>query len=717
MNDCITPDRSSTPRAHNALALPWARTLFAFAAFVVIVVALECTAFNYLHWKTADLQPQTIIQNGAYVEDAPEWTIADAKTSEGTSPALILDHPLKISTFGVQADQPVSVTVTFSDEGSTRFTHVMRKNVYPSIPETQVFPLNAHGGVTLLKVEAEPLIVHADAGDETANDSVLSEVQVNVPIPFAFSWLRVAVLLCLGLLIWGFSPARAIFRMPAFAQDGGAARMRRRARAAVLTTSAVAAALLCLLMFVVPKTGMGLFQSGSELSAPLETPSNLPTVEDQYFLLAESLAQGRVDLTIDDPPPLRYLDNPYDFSERRAELGDETYRIWDIAYYQGHFYVYFGVLPALIFYLPCYLLTGQAFPSFLAVLICLVLIVFGCGSLLTQLARRRFPGISLGALMLCVGIVPFASLLSWCLGPSVYSLPMLCGLACLTWGAALYARTDQRPWLAVPGSCLLALTFACRPQMSVFCVLLIPFGVKALRRWKTRNERASYLAAALMPFVVVLVLLGLYNTARFGSPIDFGANYNLTINDMNLRPLSLEAAFAGLYYLLFQLPNVEPNFPFFCTVPTAFDYSGAMTIERSIGGLLWLAPSIWFMLALLPKGPDEPRKSAWLRRAAVGVTAGLALLLAVFDAEAAGVLPRYVLDFSLPLVVLGTLGFMRCAYSQRLRAAGLFPWTVRFMQACLIVSLTATVASGFYDPEALSSLTVGAIELVQSLLF
>ena len=46
--------------------------------------------------------------------------------------------------------------------------------------------------------------------------------------------------------------------------------------------------------------------------------------------------------------------------------------LWDTAYYEGHYYVYFGVVPVLLFYLPFYLVTGANFPTAIGVLIGMV---------------------------------------------------------------------------------------------------------------------------------------------------------------------------------------------------------------------------------------------------------------------------------------------------------------------------------------------------------
>ena len=53
----------------------------------------------------------------------------------------------------------------------------------------------------------------------------------------------------------------------------------------------------------------------------------------------------------------------------------------------------------------------------------------------------------------------------------------------------------------------------------------------------------------------------LYNNTRFNSPFDFGANYNLTTNDMTKRGFIFDRFAMGINTYLFQLPSFQPIFP------------------------------------------------------------------------------------------------------------------------------------------------------------
>lgn len=76
-----------------------------------------------------------------------------------------------------------------------------------------------------------------------------------------------------------------------------------------------------------------------------------------------------------------------------------------------------------------------------------------------------------------------------------------------------------------------------------------------------------------------------YNTLRFGSPVDFGANYNLTTNDMTRRGFVLDRIGLGIFSYLFQTPNMISQFPFFAGTAMETSYMGTTVSDTMYGGL------------------------------------------------------------------------------------------------------------------------------------
>ena len=72
----------------------------------------------------------------------------------------------------------------------------------------------------------------------------------------------------------------------------------------------------------------------------------------QYYRLAEAILDGHFYLNDTPPASLIMLDNPYDPDMRRTAVNNngESFK-WDTAYRNGRYYVYFGIVPCLMYYL------------------------------------------------------------------------------------------------------------------------------------------------------------------------------------------------------------------------------------------------------------------------------------------------------------------------------------------------------------------------------
>lgn len=118
---------------------------------------------------------------------------------------------------------------------------------------------------------------------------------------------------------------------------------------------------------------------------------------DQYDYVARALLDGHAWLDLDVPDALRDAADPYDVATRQRLLADGVSPVyWDYAFYQGHWYSYFGVVPALLLFLPYRAVTslfvdgGLMMPCGAAVpLLMLGFLVFGCLLVIRVISRIR----------------------------------------------------------------------------------------------------------------------------------------------------------------------------------------------------------------------------------------------------------------------------------------------------------------------------------------
>ncbi len=396
----------------------------------------------------------------------------------------------------------------------------------------------------------------------------------------------------------------------------------------------------------------------------------------QYQELARSLSSGDVVLTEIEPDPgLLQAENPYDTIALQVE--GIPYAM-DYAYYNGHYYAYFGIVPELLFYLPFHLLTGGNLPNYLAILGFFVVFVFGVFWFVEGMIRRfagRVPYYLY--LLISIGVVFCASFVYLLQRPDIYNVPIM-GAAAFSFagmGLWLEALNTKRQWVKRTclflGSLMMALIAGCRPQMILLFVaalILFVIGRKSAAGGSSTDaaggdssgaaggdsrgaaggdSRGKIAAADLVCFLLPILLAAIpvcwYNYSRFGSIFDFGATYSLTSNDMNHRGFNIERLIRSLYSYLFQPPAMTTDFPFMVPPRITGDYMGKFLCEFTFGGVLVANAFMFSLWIALLKGLKGQNRTVRLLVAAFVVTG---LVIAGFDANAAGVIYRYTCDYA-----------------------------------------------------------------------
>ena len=487
----------------------------------------------------------------------------------------------------------------------------------------------------------------------------LQTVYANVPRAFDFSLVRWVVLLALMTAAYALRPASAAWCEAYLSHH-------KKYRPAVLLLGVVLGALTFLAPFA-DRFSAGVSTSfyntadwdgGSRINFTLHIDDWASDTAAQYGALAHSLLNGRLDLEKDPPAAMQEMENPYDTAARQQQAPDA---LWDVAYYHGRYYVYFGVVPCLLFQLPFEALTGvrDLPPSLPMILLSwlYLLAAFGC---IKQTARRWFPNLSVAAYwLLCAGIGSGSQLFYLLKRPSTYEYAILSGaafvmLALWQWLLAANQPEEKHSRICLHltlGSLCMALVAGCRPQMVLFAVLCLPiFWQRYIRQKRLCTRQGAVEAVAfLLPVVLVAVGLMWYNAARFGSPFDFGANYNLTSNDMTRRGFSVGRIAPAVLTFLLGIPGVQAVFPYLTAIRMQTNYLGLTITELYYGGAFACLPLLWGLVCL----PMARRRLAQKRdlRAMLTLTLVCMLVLAVLDCQMAGMLYRYQSDW-LGLVLL-----------------------------------------------------------------
>ena len=412
----------------------------------------------------------------------------------------------------LHADSAVTFTIEGTDAANTQLTRFGSWQVGLQAPRTHTISLDLTGNVNMMTLTAAG---YSSTYAQFPVALTFSGITANAPRALDFSILRfIAVFLAL-LTLYGLRPASGLWHRRWLAGN-----VCDRAAAAVL--GLVLAAFVVVVPFWEPSnTGLA---TKDYNTAFWDGKSTVSFVYQQYGALAHSLLNGRLDLEADPPAELLALENPYDAGARDAARINDIH--WDHAFYNGRYYVYFGIVPCLLFQLPFEALTGIQNLAYAPCMVVLgLLLLAACFGLVGQAVRRWFPRTTSAAYLLAVAAVVLGSQLYYLLvRPYIYEYAILCGAALLMlglwlWLSAANTPVEKRGALLVRlafGSLFVALVAGCRPQMELFAFLAVPIfwqlyiGQKRLRSRAGVGEAAAF----ILPVVVVAAGLMWYNAAR-----------------------------------------------------------------------------------------------------------------------------------------------------------------------------------------------------------
>lgn len=558
--------------------------------------------------------------------------------------------------------------VEFYNRGGTR-------TVSSLVEQTKYISLRPMGNLKSLRINLYGL--------EYSDVISLDYIAVNCKRPLFFSIWRVMLFFLLFLLI---SHLRGGSKLYEISYDVHSVLQKRVSLVALLLTLMISCHL------------SGYLTQGASWS------------DNPYDLLAHSMANGHVDLDIDMPADesLLAVDDPY-VPDKRADV----IYTWDCAYYEGRYYVYYGVVPEILFYLPYYLMTGNDLGVLTVGRIELFFYITGIFFCFLELGKRfskRLPYVTW--LLLFVSSVTGLQviLLSRCV--LFYNIPVIMGCALIFWGIYFWITAKKEDdTYSIPkitaGSLCMALTAGCRPHMIFGSALAIPIFIRYfMNDMKEKREvkrTTAYLAAGALPYIVVLGLLFYYNAIRFGSPFEFGARYNLTAIDVMRVKADFGKVIPGVFLYLFMPPKLTAVFPFIDNDVLTTSYSGDFFSHYSNGGFMICNPLTFFVFyGMRKKGLFENVYQIgfyWSCLIVAAIILGINLMMG-------GFMPRYFCDFSpfIHLAFLPLLCLMIAGADDRSRRSLLPLVSVLCIITIVYHSLTYYVGDGgsyfnMYDRE------------------
>ncbi len=585
-------------------------------------------------------------------------------------------------------NEMVSVSVYITDESNELYLTLPSQDINGDVESSKYLYLLTNGETEKLKIAFS---------SEGANIT-LNEISINRPRDFSFNLFRFFLCAFVIFIAWLLRPSSPIYRK----------KMTFSARQTNFT--AIVIALEVALLIVI-----SLFNPVFE---------NIPSAHHaQYQQLADAFLDGRLYLEQEPPQYLADMDNPYDYYARaqQASINGESY-YWDAAYFDGHYYVYFGALPVLLFYLPFKAITGMDLTNRTVIQICLTLFVIGAFTLIEKIIKKyfdpkRIPYVSF--LALCLIFVNASGAVFIAKRPDFYSIPIISALTLTMFGLYFWLSSTDiegivKPIPAALGSLCMALVAGCRPQFLLVSLtaIVIFWGSVFKDRSLFSKKSIGTTISICLPYIIVAAILMWYNYARFGSPFDFGQNYNLTTNDMTGRGIRFERVGLAFFTYFLQLPNITATFPFVKAVTINTGYLGTTITEAMFGGIFATIPLLW-ILFLVPSISKELRKKRILPF--IVLFSALSVFIGLFDAQGAGILQRYMSDFAYLsclaaiFVILFLYERSRGARTRQLNAFTSFSLFANGIYCFLIIFAIYGTEIYYYNP----SLFANAASLIQ----
>ncbi len=652
-------------------------------AFVISIV-LELFVFNFRFFTTLTndeevFGPENLLYgSGLKYEPDNKWTNDDGElrptilvTDKDSAEISINDINAKVDNIYIDLEnvkrksyayKKTTYKIWATDEANKLYFSLPERDVVRDVERTKYINLSLSGESEKLKVK-----IKANENDRF----IINEIRINANYPMFFSIIRVLVVFLIIMAVYIVRPKSPFYKH-------------------ILNLKSKRQKLVLGIIIFVHISG---FIGVSVLNPKFVFMG----IEHhlQYSQLTDSLLEGHVYLDKEPSQTLLDMDNPYDSNYRKQLMKEnkDTY-LWDRAYYNGKYYVYFGIVPVLTYYLPFKLITGLDFPNFMGVLVTACIFIFAVLGLIHRIIQRWFKNVPfITYVLLSFFFIDSCGIMYFLKRPDFYSIPIIMGLTFSVAGLYFWLssmkykrvkhtegeKADIKDYkkidMDIPeneintnneefqgfsgcrlffGSLCMALVAGCRPQLllgSFFAIFLF-WNIVFKDRMLFSKKSIKYTILFVLPYVIVAIGLMYYNYIRFDSVFDFGANYNLTTNDMTRRGIVLGRTPLGIFSYLFQPPAYSPRFPFISDVWFYTNYMGVTIHEYLFGGILFNHFLLCINLFVFKF------KNTLKLKGLFGFTVAsivFSVIIVVADTQLAGLLQRYMTDFAWLMFISGII--------------------------------------------------------------
>ena len=384
--------------------------------------------------------------------------------------------------------------------------------------------------------------------------------------------------------------------------------------------------------------------------------------QEHYQYLTQGFLSGHLHLSLAPKEELLKLSDPYN------PIQNNALRLHDASLFHGKYYLYFGPLPVVAFFLPVRLLTGL-FPSELSSVFFFLSLGFIISFLLlSKIKDKYFPHIPESQLLFAGLILGFSSNAPFLLDRPFFYEAAISSAFCFMVIAIFFLYELLTSIFKIKNiflfSLFLTLTIAGRPHFALLSFFLIPAVLYYLSKHVPKNQLILSIIALLAPALCITFSLGLYNYLRFDSVFEFGQNYQLAAFDIRHQALFhvshiCQNFLSGIFYYFFQPYRLVMQFPYLHLGWPLLSNS-AYHVE-AMTGIFWSMPIVLFFCAILPVFLKWYRESKNTGRGPLflfmAFSIPLPIIIILFLCLLSGATQRYEMDFTPYLLILSIISF------------------------------------------------------------
>ncbi|MBO5630283.1 MAG: hypothetical protein J5965_14545, partial [Aeriscardovia sp.] len=321
---------------------------------LLLIAICEVFIFNLPFWETRSSQPETLTTQQIVISGLTP-THDGFRVTDASHASIVVQAPYHKTIHYVQINVPtvsrhekktlISYTLN-TYTGNTEKAYSGSSNSFYT-GDKQSFIINAGATVSRIKIQFN---------EPVGSFIPFLSITLNQKIPFHISVMRVGIMLLIACLGCFFGAQSLLWRTELHTD------LLPQKLMLAFNTILIMAFYVWMMR---ESNGESVYRGWYDIDSVHQW-----FAYGQYGNLANSLLHGHTWLDLPVSKGLRALPNPYSWPARIHLVQEGQKVFWDHAYYNGHYYCYFGVIPAIIFFMPYEILSGgQWLPSAYAILI------------------------------------------------------------------------------------------------------------------------------------------------------------------------------------------------------------------------------------------------------------------------------------------------------------------------------------------------------------